>query len=904
MRKFYFILISLIVLSDLCLAQSVKINEIMAWNSTTLKDGSGNYSPWIELYNPGPGAINLQGYYLADHSYDLLKWQFPNLSIPAGGYQIIYISGKKTGASNEIHCDISLNSTNTPWQGIYISDPSGNLIDHYGFVSMGINISYGRSPDGSSSLAFFEQATPGASNTSATFAAALPAPEFSPKSGFYENSFTLSISNPDPSAEIRYTLDGSEPTETSSLYSAPILITNRNADANGISMIQSTFNSYWVSPAVNVEKCTVIKARAFKSGNLPGNVTSSTYFVDSNIKNRFKMPVVSLSSDPSNFFDHINGIYVPGKVFDDALAANPSMPIGETTPANFTQLGADWERQCNVEFFEHGGTLGFSQAVAINIHGAYSRLYRQHAFNIKGGKGFDDPNSIDYPIFPGLVQTTGLTKQKYLVSKDITKFKALMLRNNGSDWGYSMFRDALGQSLFAHRMLATQAYRPCVVYLNGEYWGIHDLREKLNQDYLVSHYGIPKTSSTILYNEGVLYEGDIAGAADYQDLVAYISGSDMTQPANYDYVKTKMDVVNYAEFYMTEIYLNNTDWPGSNIRYWKKNTPYNPNSDYGHDGRWRWALQDVDLIMSSNQPDGDFKFNALNKATAAGGSAWPNPDWSTVIFRNLLKNQEFRNLFINLMADHMNSSLKSKRVIEVIDQFKSLIESEMPAHIARWNAPADMSSWYAELDVLKTFAAMRPAYQFQHNFQYFGLSDTVHVTLNVSDPSQGKIRINTIEVDEYLPGVNQNIYPWMGTYYKDVPVKLYAMAYPGYKFVRWEGDINSTDQVITLGNAADGQVTAVFETDSPFTPNSGNVNLYPNPATGSVNIDFTDDNNGDIYIFVFDRLGKEIYDGAINKSTQKITTQIDVSNFHKGLYILHVKSSIGKLYKKKFTVEK
>jgi hypothetical protein len=130
------------------------------------------------------------------------------------------------------------------------------------------------------------------------------------------------------------------------------------------------------------------------------------------------------------------------------------------------------------------------------------------------------------------------------------------------------------------------------------------------------------------------------------------------------------------------------------------------------------------------------------------------------------------------------------------------------------------------------------------------------------------------------------------------------MPYPGYKFVRWEGAVSSTDQVISLGNSADEQVTAVFETDSPFLPDESNVNLYPNPAVGTLNIDFTDDNNGDIYIFVFDRLGKEIYGGSLNKSVKTVSAKVDVSGFHKGLYILHVKSSTGKVYKKKFSVEK
>ncbi|MFL5729586.1 MAG: CotH kinase family protein, partial [Cytophagaceae bacterium] len=516
MKILYTTLFTLIISAGLCQGQSLKINEIMNWNTSTLKDGSGNYNPWVELYNSGPSPIDLQGYFLADHEYLLKRWEFPSVSIAAGDYLIVFLSGKEKGVAGEIHSDIKITSS---WQGIYLSDPSGQLIDKCRYQSMGLDISYGRSTDGGSAFAFFNQPTPGASNNTTPYASAAEAPIFSHRAGFYQNAFRLSISNPDPSAEVRYTLDGSDPTSSSPLYTGPIQISSRASDPNTISMIQSSFNSYWLPPSGNVEKYSIVKARIFKAGHIDGEIATSTYFIDSNIKNRFNMPVVSLSTDPANFFDYTKGIYVPGKTFDDALAANPSMPIGETTPANFTMKGDDWARPCYIEYFESSGLGGFAQAASVDIHGAFSRLYRQHALNVKAGKGFDDPKSIDYPVFPGLVQTSGITKSKskYLVSKDITKFKTLMLRNNGSDWGYTMFRDALAGSLFAHRNLSVQAYRPCVVYLNGEYWGIHDLREKFDQDYLEAHYGIPKTNSLILYNEGATYQGDSLLADDYTD---------------------------------------------------------------------------------------------------------------------------------------------------------------------------------------------------------------------------------------------------------------------------------------------------------------------------------------------------------------------------------------------------
>jgi hypothetical protein len=893
MRILYSILFCFMISTANSLGQTVKINEVMNWNTYTISDYDGKYNPWVELYNPGPGSINLNGYYLADHSYYLTKWKFPSITIPAGGYTIIFLSGKEYIGS-EIHSEISLISS---WEGLYLSDPSGNLVDHLDWTSMGLNVSYGRSPDGASSFAYFEQSTPWGPNNTTALASGLPAPEFSHRPGFYENSFSLSISNPDPSAQLRYTLDGSDPTSSSPLYTGPLTISNRNSDPNNISLIPTSFSGQWSAPAGVIEKSTVVKVRAFKAGHVPGAVSSATYFVDPDIKNRFNMPVVSVSTDYYNLFDYTYGINVPGKVFDDAYAANPSMPIDGATPANFTQRSPDWARPAHVEYFEKTGTLGFSQKISLNIHGGYSRISPQHAFNMKADKGFGGPNDFNYPVFPGLTKTNA-------ESEKVEKFKLLMLRNGGSDWGFGCIRDALIHNLFSHRLLSTQAYKPCVLYLNGEYWGIYDLREKLDRDFLNAHYGLAKSSSTMLITHGELYEGDPAGAADYLSLHSYISNNDMSQPAKYDYVKTQMDVENYAEYFATEIFLNNVDWPGGNIRYWRKNTPYNPLAEYGHDGRWRWGLQDLDQTLSSPQLNGDYTYNALAKATAIGGPSWPNPDWSTVMLRKLLANPDFKNLFINTMADHMNSTLKPQRVIGVLETLVNAVEPEMPAQIERWNRPSSMATWQSEINLIKQFAIQRPAYQRQHIMNYFGIADTVQITLNVSGSSQGKIRINTMDVDQFLPGVNQSIYPWQGTYYQNVPVTLSAIPYPGYKFVRWEGAVNSSDPTITLSNSGDGQVTAVFEREIPFEPHSGNVNLYPNPATSTLNLEFTDENNGDIYIFVFDRFGKQHYSAGINKLSETATGEIDVSGFSSGIYFLRVKSSTGKIYKKKFSVDK
>ena len=886
----------------------------MVQNDTSVADYVGKYEPWAEIYNMGGSPVNLTGYHLSVTPDYLLTWTFPNLIINPGQYIVVFFSKRHAIYPNyQIHTNFRLHFKDP---GLYLSDQNGNLVDKWEHMDMDKDISAGRIPDGTGNFELFPVSTPRNSNNTIAYRSISQLPDFSAKAGFYTQSFDLTLSTTEPGGIIRYTLDGSTPSQSSPIYSGPIKIKNRNGNPNNYSNIPSAYTSWWALPGGNVEKATVVRARVFKSGYLPSVTATHTFFVDPNINSRFNMPVISLVTDSSGLFDYVHGIYVPGKIFDDYMKANPSAVPDEITPANFRQIR---KRHTNptsaikiasMEFFEHTGVLGFVQQVGISIHGDHSRVFRQKSLNIKAGHGGIGEDWIKYPVFTNLVtkNSNGAHVNPDFKKKDmpdLVKFKKIILRNNGSDWGHSMFRDALGEAMFQHRRNTTQGYRPCVVFLNGEYWGIHDLREKFEHSYLTSHYGVLKDRDrpSILYNEGAFYDGDTSGVYDYQDLLSFIQSNDMSNSSNYEKVKERMDVESHADFYAAEIYCNNVDWPGSNIRFWRTMVQ-NPHGQYGHDGKWRWGLQDMDLIFGCNIgiPDCGYTHNTLLECTSSGGTTWPYYDWANILFRNILKNKDYQNLFINIMCDHINSSVKPSRVLNLIDQLQHNIQAEMPSHIQRWVSPATMADWYNEVNVLRTFAINRPQNQIAHLKAMFGLTDTVNIRLNVSDISEGFIKINTIRVDQYLPGVNDNVYPWSGMYFKNVPINLEAIPHPGYRFVRWEGTVASSNQNLTVPNSDNGQYIAVFEKDYIFNPTDNNVQLFPNPNNGNFSLQLDDENNGDIYIRVYDHFGRKVYGGSFTKTNKIATQQIQIEHPKEGVFILQIQSG-SNVYKKRFSVE-
>ena len=798
-------------------ADSIGFNEVVAFNDTGRVDEDGDRPDWLELFNSGVMEINLGGYGLSDEEETPFKWTFPQRSIPAGGFLIVFGSGKDRTNGVNLHANFAIQADG---ERMFLTRPDGIRVDEWRSVAIPRDFSYGRQPDGSSNFFFFASPTPATPNTRTGLPAFAPSPQFSRAPGFYETSFALSLSSPDPGAEIRFTLDGSEPTANSALFSTAFTIRDRSADSNYLSMISgtSTANQHtdgWFPPNGVVNKATIVRARAFRAGAWPSPVATRSYFVFSNSMHRYVLPVVSIAIPTNDLYHYTTGIYVLGKVFTDYTNAHPGEYLTGHTPANYTQRGDAWERRAHFEYFEPGGRTGFAQNVLVDIQGQSSRSFRQKSLGIKARSDTQPTDTIAYDLWPGLIDHAG---------EPLTEFPNLRLSNSGNDWNETLFRDPLCHLLSAPTGIDTLAYRPVIVFLDGEYWGIHNAREQLDPRYFENHYGVPREEVVICETIGTLVDGRPGDNQHFTRLRAFIETNDMGNETNYLWVQTQMDVQNFIAYQASEIYIANADWPHNNIRFWRRRTArYETNAPYGHDGRWRWAMFDTDLSYAHSW-SGGYGDNTLAAALNPNGRPGLDAPWSTLIFRRLMTNPQFRTEFINTFADHLNSTFKENRAGDMVSQMQTALAPSMPEHIRRWRTMgSSVNTWSNNVRVMRTFASQRVINCRQHLITQLGLGGFATVTLNVSHTNRGRIRINRLVIDGGTPGVtNGAAYPWRGTYFRGVPIELQALPVPGYVFAGWSNraDLGFQD-TLTVSLSNNVTWTALFERSRPHDLSAG-----------------------------------------------------------------------------------
>jgi hypothetical protein len=275
-------------------------------------------------------------------------------------------------------------------------------------------------------------------------------------------------------------------------------------------------------------------------------------------------------------------------------------------------------------------------------------------------------------------------------------------------------------------------------------------------------------------------------------MMSFLETNTLTIQANYDKMMQWIDVNSFIDYFAAQIYFRNHDWPGNNIKFWRSDE---------WDGRWRWILYDTDFgmgIWNSSPAE-----NTLELATATNGPSWPNPPWSTLMFRRLLENTGFRNQFVNRFTDLLNSSFLADRVIRAIDQKQNNIAPEIGSHLQRWNG-GTVSAWQTNVQVMRNFASSRPINVFNHVRMKFSFQDPQTITAR-ADSTQGSIQLNSLKLSNF---------PWKGLYFPDVPVTLTAVPQAGYRFVKWTGITSgTTSATITISPKANLDVTAVFEND-------------------------------------------------------------------------------------------
>ena len=624
------------------------------------------------------------------------------------------------------------------------------------------------------------------------FYAGLPDPCFSQDAGFYETGFELILSSDDPAADIFFTLDGTEPTLSSAKYKSPLLIESPAGQPNVLSAIE-TIAANWEKPENEVTKAVVVRARAIdrRTGDSSAVVTH-TYFVGADIKQRYSLPIVSLATDPKNFFDEAIGIYVNGRPYRERLRLDITEDERQKF-ANYNQHGRDWERPISFELFEDEGNLYLGQNIGVRIHGGGSRRSPQKTLRFYSRPEYDVDDLITYPLF-GVQAADNQSQPPH-------PYQSFLLRNSGQDWMRASFRDNFVQTLARESQLDTQAGRPVVVFLNGEYWGIYTLQERYDEYYLARRYGIAPQDAVILRQGGVLFRGAAGDENHYQGMLSYIRKNGLSDPRHYAAIQTMLDVDNYIDYLIAEIFAGNDDWPDNNIYLWRAKTDqYLPDAPYGQDGRWRWMLFDMDFGFGLQGGLDDIHENTVKVAQQAG--------WGGFLFRALLENDAFKQAFINHFADQMNTTFNPGIVTVTLDRMRAELQPEMEEYIQRWSANSfSANEWEAEVGVMRAFALGRPDAVRSHIVKEFGLAGTANLKV-WADLEKGSVQVNSVEITPGLPGTDP-LTGWEGVYFKGVPITITAAPQPGYKFLGWAGSASKAN-VLTLSLQEDLELTALF----------------------------------------------------------------------------------------------
>ncbi len=706
-------------------------------------------------------------------------------------------------AEVHLHTDFSLDGGG---QKLTLYNAQGTIVDEQTFGQVMMDHSRGRQPDGAASWCLFDQPTPDTTNYSAScFAGYGPAPVISLAPGFYTGTQVTTISATMP-GNLYWTYDGSDPTSLSPVYSGAITVGNTQ----------------------------VIRARLYPSdpSYLPGPAAAATYFVNENVT----LPVVSVITDPANLFDPNFGIYVIGTTADTLCSDVPF------SNANFWQ---GWERPANVEFYDKDKTLQFAKPVSVKIQGNWSKMHPQKGLTVKCDENYGG-SPIDYRLFP---------------DKPSTKYSSFNLRNAGTDFNRAHFRDRmLHEAVKKPTALDIMDGFACVVFINGQYWGVYELRERQDRKYLENNSGVDDDNVDFLEFDGSVIAGD---NKDFFNTVLYVATADMTQQAAYDSAAAMIDIANFCDYFITETYAGNTDWLGyytNNIKFWKP---------HEGPGKWRYILWDTDLAFQSD---------TLNTLALVLNPPTQNPH--SLMLNALLTNDSFRVYFINRYADLLNTTFYNMNMVRLAESFYTEMAPEMPRHYSMWGTgsspyapvciqvPMDTSDWRLHVDILEYILYVRPYYVFGQVQDQFGMTGIVNVGFETFPAGAGTIHLNTITPDSL---------PWNGSYFNGNPITMTATPAPGYRFSHWESQhVLQQDHyspVLRTNVDSSDVFTAHFEALEPI------FNVYPNPFYDDLTLYYELPETGMVTLRVYDLTGRLI-------------TELLPSNLQQqGAYTMHVSAA-------------
>ena len=488
---------------------------------------------------------------------------------------------------------------------------------------------------------------------------------FSVSGGFYDDVFALKLYNVNPQNHIHYTVNGNSPTAQSPVYADSLWLDESQYSESDIYTIQITPDDLVYVPD-SVQHCIVIRAAVFdENDSCVSQVITNSYFIHALGCDTHGLPAVSLCADSLDLFDYEQGIFVPGVYFD---SLNPDWS------GNYYQSGMEWERLMNIEFYELDNT-GINQQAGLRTHGGNGRRFQQKCVKIYAREEYGKKRF----------------KHKFFETIPLDNFKHLVLKPFVSSWNQSGVNDHICNQIALQLNLETLASRPVVLYLNGEYWGIYYIHERPDERYLQDHFGIDIDDVNIMGNwVNVVEHGS---SENFIALSQWLETADLTLPEDYAYVESKIDIGNFIDYQIFELYSENADWPVNNMRCWQLD-----------DGPWRWIFFDGDACLLW------MTFNAFDNAVYMGSEIWPSSAQSTLFFRKLMENEDFKARFESRFLELLDSAFSYSVIEPIFENIKMQIEPEVPLQSYRFGFPMTVETWNMDMDRVKYFLSARTQY--------------------------------------------------------------------------------------------------------------------------------------------------------------------------------------------------
>jgi len=844
MKKIFSIILAPLFTVHFASAQVV-VNEFSASNLSQFEDNYQRYEDWIELYNTSASSVNIGGYFLSDNQNKPSKWQIPTgTTIAPNGYLVFWCSGRNESGGGNFHTSFKLKQTKGT-EEIVLSNTDTIAINNIPLGLVQLGHSYCRSTNGGSTWKIDITPTPGNPNTAAgQHNEYAEKPEVSVIGGFYSAEVGIQMTNSPNNAMVHYTVNGTLPTTSSPVFS-------------GLHVISST---------------QILKLRAFSNNPqiLPSRVEFNTYFINES----FTLPVFSVGADQLlTLANGDNSLRPHGSIeYFNANEQRTTISYGELNShgqdswVNF-QRSLDWISR---------DEMGYSAHLADTLFDYSDRnTYQKIIFRASGDDNYPADN---VPSDPSNVHDGGTHVRD--------EFVHTLVKQGGMK-------------------LDVRSVERCILYLNGEYWGVYAIRERCDEaDYTKEYFDQDKYNLHYLKTWGYHW-AEFGGQQAFDDwavLRDFILNNDMGNAANYEQVAAQYNFRSIIDYMITNLNVVASDWLNYNTGWWRGLDPQ------GNHKKWGYIIWDMDAtfdyyINYSGVPNTNPDAQPCDIEDIADFVSDPNQwQWwegedqgkhEQIFLKLLAESPDFEQLYYSRYADHMNTIFSCNNMLGTLDSMIATIAPEMPRHIQNWGG--SMAEWEENVDELRAFIEERCSLLADGMVDCYDVTGPYELTIMVNPPNAGRIKLNTLWHEEL---------PWTGAYFGNMDNLIRAdnvSGGPNVIFNHWESTSGTVIFPHPDSSEAAVQLTGIdtliafFDIDYTSVKDLSQYiafSAHPVPAINRLDVNISIPTAGSYDLALYSIQGKEVYRQTF--SQQALRTSINTQSFARGMYVLSFESALGK----------